>query len=86
MKDKVNIVVGICTKNVEGTIEGVIKVVDQGLNDYFPEKKSLIIVSDGFSKDHTKERVNKTVTRTEKMVLDQVGKIGKGKWSKNHIY
>jgi len=78
MKDKVDIVVGICTKNVENTIEGVIKVVDQGLNDYFPEKKSLIIVSDGFSKDHTKERANKTVTRTEKMVLDQVGKIGKG--------
>ena len=78
MKDKINIVVGICTKNVENTIEGVIKVVDQGLNDYFPEKKSLIIVSDGFSKDHTKERANKTVTRTEKMVLDQIGKIGKG--------
>jgi len=78
MKDKVNIVVGICTKNVEDTIEGVIKVVDQGLNDYFSEKKSLIIVSDGFSKDHTKERANKTETGTEKMVLDQVGEIGKG--------
>ena len=78
MKDKVDIVVGICTKNVEDTIEGVIKVVDRGLNDYFPEKKSLIIVSDGFSKDHTKEKANKTGTRTEKMVLDQVGKIGKG--------
>jgi len=78
MKDKVNIVVGICTKNVENTIEGVIKVVDQGLNDYFSEKKSLIIVSDGFSKDHTKERANKTETGTEKMVLDQVGEIGKG--------
>jgi len=60
------------------TIKGVVKVVDQGLNDYFPEKKSLIIVSDGFSKDHTKERANKTITKTEKMVLDQVGKIGKG--------
>jgi len=78
MRDKVDIVVGICTKNVEDAIEGVIKVVDQGLNDYFPEKKSLIIVSDGFSKDHTKERANNTVTRTEKMVLDQIGKIGKG--------
>jgi len=78
MKDKINIVVGICTKNVEDTIEGVIKVVDQGLNNYFPEKRSLIVVSDGFSKDHTKEKANKTVTRTEKMVLDQVGKIGKG--------
>ena len=78
MKDKVNIVVGICTKNVEYTIEGVIKVVDQGLNDYFPEKKSLIIVSDGFSKDHTQERANKTVTRTEKVALNQFGKIGKG--------
>jgi len=78
MKDKVDIVVGICTKNVENTIEGVIKVVDRGLNDYFLEKKSLIVVSDGFSKDHTKERANKTVTRTQKMVLDQVGKIGKG--------
>jgi len=78
MKNKVNIVVGICTKNVEDTIEGVIKVVDQGLNDYFPEKKSLIIVSDGFSKDHTQERANKTVTRTEKVALNQFGKIGKG--------
>ena len=70
MKDKVNIVVGICTKNVEDAIEGVIKVVDRGLNDYFSEKKSLIIVSDGFSKDHTKERANKTVTGTQKMILD----------------
>jgi len=78
MKNKIDIVVGICTKNVEDTIEGVVKVVDRGLNDYFPDKKSLIIVSDGFSKDHTKERANKTVTTTEKMVLDQVGKIGKG--------
>ena len=78
MKDKINIVVGICTKNVEDTIEGVIKVVDRGLNDYFPEKKSLIIVSDGFSKDHTQERANKTVTRTEKVALTQFGKIGKG--------
>ncbi len=78
MKDKANIVVGVCTKNVEDTIEGVIKVIDRGLNDYFPEKKSIIIVSDGFSKDRTKERANKTVTGTQKMVLDQVGKIGKG--------
>lgn len=78
MKDKIDIVVGICTKNVEDTIEGVIKVVDRGLNDYFPEKKSLIIVSDGFSKDRTKERANQAVTRTEKIVLDQIGKIGKG--------
>jgi len=78
MKDKIDIVVGICTKNVEDTVEGVIRVVDQGLNNYFPEKRSLIVVSDGFSKDYTKEKANKTVTRTEKMVLDQVGKIGKG--------
>jgi len=78
MKDKTDIVVGICTKNVEDTIEGVIKVVDQGLNKYFPGKKSLIIVSDGFSKDQTKERANKAITRTDKIVVDQVGKIGKG--------
>ncbi len=78
MKDKIDIVVGICTKNVENTIKAVIKVVDQGLNNYFPEKRSLIVVSNGFSKDHTKEKANKTVTRTEKIVLDQVGKIGKG--------
>jgi len=75
MKDKVNIVVGICTKNVEDTVERVIKVVDQDLNDYFPEKKSLIIISDGFSRDRNKERANKSATRTEKMVLDQAGKI-----------
>jgi len=78
MKDKIDIVVGICTKNVEDTVEGVIKVVDQGLNNYFPKKRSLIVVSDGFSKDHTKRNANRTITRTEKMVLDQVGKIGKG--------
>ena len=78
MKDKIDIVVGICTKNVEDTVEGVIRVVDQGLNNYFPEKRSLIVVSDGFSKDHTKRNANRTITKTEKMVLDQVGKIGKG--------
>ncbi len=78
MTGKVNIIVGICTKNVEDTIERVTTVVDQGLNNYFPEKKSLIIVSDGFSKDYTKDRAEKTKTRTEKIVLNQVGKIGKG--------
>jgi len=78
MKDKIDIVVGICTKNVEGTIEGVIRVVDQGLNNYFPEKRSLIVISDGFSKDNTKEIASKTKTRAEKIVIDQVEKIGKG--------
>ena len=78
MKNKVNIVVGICTKNVENTIERVIEIVDEGLDKYFPEMRSLIVISDGFSKDHTREKANKIKTKAEKRVLEQVGNIGKG--------
>ena len=72
------IAVGISTKNCAKTIESVVKIVDEGLRTYFPDKEGLIIVSDGFSTDGTREIADKIETRSEKIVREQGGSLGKG--------
>lgn len=76
--EKYDIVVGICTLNVEQTIERVTKTVDIALNEFFPKKKSLIICSDGFSTDKTKKIFEKTKTKNDKLFIEEIGEIGKG--------
>lgn len=73
-----DIVVGICTKNCEDTVAGVLKTVDRGLTQFFPSKHILIVVSDGFSTDATQEKVQATETATEVMFTPQTGGLGKG--------
>lgn len=72
------LVVGISTKNCEDTVEKVIKTVDRGLKDFFPGEEKLIVVSDGFSEDHTLRVAENTLTRSRKIVLTQEGGPGKG--------
>ncbi len=55
-----DIVVGIPSYNNAGTIGHVVMAVQAGLARYFPDKKAVLINSDGNSKDGTKEVVQKT--------------------------
>jgi len=70
------IAVGICTKNCEKTIRNVIEVVDSGLKKL--PGKNLIIVSDGFSGDRTRDIAENTETMAKKIVTEQYGEKGKG--------
>lgn len=71
------IVVGICTKNCEGTIENVIRRVDDGLSEFYPRRKSLIVVSD-LSDDSTRDVVKRTPTKKHVCFTRQIGGPGKG--------
>ena len=73
-----DIVVGICTKNCAETVAGVMKTVDLGLSQFFPTKRSLIAVSDGFSTDGTKEEAQAIAISVEKVIVTQTGESGKG--------
>ena len=73
-----DIVVGICTRNCANTVGGVLKTVDRGLTQFFPSKRILIVVSDGFSTDATQEKVQQTETTTEVLFITQAGELGKG--------
>ena len=55
MADKADIVVGIPSYNNAKTIGHVVRAVDAGLAKYFPDKKAVIVNSDGGSKDGTSE-------------------------------
>ncbi|HBI24995.1 MAG TPA: glycosyl transferase family 2 [Nitrospiraceae bacterium] len=59
--EKADILVGIASFNNAGTIGHVVKAVDAGLLKYFPDKKAIIVNSDGGSKDGTTDIV-KTAT------------------------
>jgi glycosyltransferase involved in cell wall biosynthesis len=77
-RSSLDIVVGICTKNCADTVAGVLKTVDRGLAQFFPSKRILIVVSDGFSTDATQEKVQTTETTTKVMFTPQTGGLGKG--------
>ena len=72
------LVVGISTRNCAETISGVIKTVDQGLASFAPDRPGLIVVSDGFSTDGTRDIADNTETRAEKLVVTEKGDLGKG--------
>lgn len=53
--EKADLVVGIPCYNNQNTIGHVVRQASLGLHKYFPEKRSLIIVSDGGSVDDSRE-------------------------------
>lgn len=55
--DNADILVGIASYNNAGTIGHVVKAVDAGLVKYFPDKRAVIVNSDGGSMDGTPEIV-----------------------------
>jgi hypothetical protein len=74
----VDITVGISTKNCADTIAKVMRAVDRGLEEFFPDRRSLIVVSDGFSTDGTQHIASRVETHAEKLVIEQGGGPGKG--------
>jgi glycosyltransferase involved in cell wall biosynthesis len=55
--EKADIIVGIPCYNNQSTIGHVVKQVSEGLHMYYPEKRSVIMVSDGGSVDDSREEV-----------------------------
>ncbi len=73
-----DLVVGISTRNCAETIAGVIEKVDHGLTQFFPGKRGLIVVADGFSTDGTRDIADAVATRAERLVVTEEGELGKG--------
>jgi len=57
---KADILVGIPSYNNEATIEHVVRAVQFGLAKYFPRQRSVLMNSDGGSRDKTRQIVQKT--------------------------
>ena len=72
---RVDIVVGIPCYNEEETIAHIVSAVGQGLQKYFPEKKSLIVVSDGGSLDDTRENAQSALVPGD---IDRIVSIYRG--------
>ena len=70
--NKYDIVVGIPSYNESDTIPYVTKTVGEGLAEYFPDKKSIIVNVDNNSPDNTKEAFLDTKTRIEKKYIDLI--------------
>ena len=77
-RSSLDVVVGVCTKNCADTVASVLKTVDRGLEQFFPAKRCLIVVSDGFSTDGTQEKARGVETTTQVVVTPQTGEPGKG--------
>lgn len=66
---KADILVGIPSFNNARTIGHVVKAVQAGLAKYFPDKKSVLVNSDGGSSDNTMEIVNDTTVDFDSILL-----------------
>jgi glycosyltransferase involved in cell wall biosynthesis len=76
---KYNVVVGIPSYNESDTIPHVTETVGEGLEEYFSDKKSIIVNVDNNSPDNTKEAFLDTKTRIEKKYISTAHGIrGKG--------
>jgi glycosyltransferase involved in cell wall biosynthesis len=64
-----DIVVGVPSYNNARTIGHVIRAVNAGLAKYFPEHRSIIVNSDGGSKDETVVVVNQSVIEDPRMIM-----------------
>lgn len=65
----VEIIVGIPSYNNARTIGHVVKAAQAGLLDYFPDRKALIVNSDGGSQDGTPEVIEKTSVDTRALMV-----------------
>ncbi|MFC2088395.1 glycosyl transferase family 2 [Calditrichota bacterium] len=66
---EVDILVGIPSYNNARTIPHVVKAVNAGLAKYFPKAKSVLVNSDGGSKDNTTDLVQNTSVDNLDMIL-----------------
>ncbi len=76
---KYNVVVGIPSYNESDSIPYVTRTVSEGLEEYFPDKKCIIVNMDNNSPDNTKDAFLGTKTRIEKKYISTAhGVRGKG--------
>ena len=80
LKEHFDIAVCIPSKDEGATISNVVSIVDAGLREYFPEKKSIIINIDSHSSDDTCAHFLSTPSVTEKISIKESrnSKLGKG--------
>ena len=57
------IVVGLYTHNHSSTVDQVLRAIRSGLDQYFPKKKSIVVVSDGGSSDETMKSTFEAIPR-----------------------
>lgn len=77
--NKADVVVGIPSYCNEDNIENILQKVTQGLTKFYPDLKSIILISDGGSTDDTREKAEGVNTgKTEKIVSIYRGPAGKG--------
>jgi glycosyltransferase involved in cell wall biosynthesis len=78
--ESADILVGIPCYNNEKTIEHVIQMVTHGLNKYYKERRSVILIADGGSTDDTREVAKEFQIKPwqEKIVSIYRGSGGKG--------
>ena len=80
----VEVIVGIPSFNEVATISNVAATADQGLLEFFPQKKCVIINADNDSPDGTREAFLSTDTRAPKIYISTPkGEKGKGRNVKN---
>jgi glucosylglycerate synthase len=78
------VIVGIPSFSEAGTISNVAATADQGLLEYFPQKKSVIISADNDSPDGTREAFLSTETKAAKIYISTPkGVKGKGRNVRN---
>lgn len=78
------VIVGIPSFNEAGTISNVAATADQGLREYFPHMKSVIINADNDSPDGTREAFLNAETKAPKIYLSSPkGEKGKGRNVRN---
>ncbi|MFQ5887671.1 MAG: glycosyltransferase family 2 protein, partial [Candidatus Hydrothermarchaeales archaeon] len=77
---KKDIVIGIPALNEEATIVHVLSMVSMGLQEFYPEYKSMIVVADGCSKDRTVHLAEsfRVEPKIEKKVIRAPCNKGKG--------
>ncbi len=69
LDDNIDLLVGIPSFNNARTIGHVVSAVQAGLAKYFPERRALIVNSDGGSNDGTTEIVRNTIVRDPRSLL-----------------
>ncbi len=67
--DTVDLLVGIPSYQNANTIGHVVRAVEAGLRKYFPNRRSLIVVSDGHSTDGTRQAALAATTEGDEEVL-----------------
>lgn len=77
---EIDLLVGIPSFNNEESIRHVVEMVGEGLAEYYPDRKSAILVSDGGSLDDTREEAEaaKVPDQVARMVSIYRGIPGKG--------